>query len=80
MLREELKKELDKLNDEQLKQIADFIALVEQQPQQITRSQPFWQTAIPLDRATEFQRWVSQLPKSNSSLNDSAFNRDSIYE
>ncbi len=41
MLREDIKKELDKLNDEQLKKIADFIALIELQSHQITPSQPF---------------------------------------
>ncbi len=80
MLREELKKELDKLNDEQLKKIADFIAVLEFQSSPDKSSMPLWQTATPSDRAKEFREWVSQLPKGNPSLNETAFNRGSIYE
>jgi hypothetical protein len=42
MLREDLKKELDKLNDEQLKKIADFVAYLEFQSRQAASSVPFW--------------------------------------
>lgn len=80
MLREELKKELDKLNDEQLKQIADFIALVELESRPDKFFTPLWQTATPSARATEFREWVLQLPKDGLSLQDEAFNRDGIYE
>jgi hypothetical protein len=80
MLREDLKKELDKLNDEQLKKIADFIVLIEFQSRQVASSVPFWQRATPSDRAREFCEWVLQLPQGSPSLRDEAFSRDSIYE
>lgn len=78
MLREDLKKELDKLNDEQLKKIADFIADLDQS-RQVTPSTPFWQRATPVERSEEFRRWVLQLPKNGLSLPDEAFSRDAIY-
>lgn len=80
MLREDLKKELDKLNDEQLRKIADFIIDLEVQSGQIQSSVPFWQRATPPERAREFRDWVLHLPKGSPSLPDEAFNRDSIYE
>ena len=45
MLRENLKKELDKLDDEQLKKIADFIAFIEFQSRQAALPALFWQRA-----------------------------------
>jgi hypothetical protein len=80
MLREDLKKELDKLNDEQLKKIADFIADLELQPREVTSSVPLWQRATPSRRAREFREWILQLPKGSPSLPNEAFNRDSIYK
>lgn len=80
MLRENLKKEIDKLNEEQLKKIADFIAFIEFQSRQVESSVPFWQRATPAERARDFREWVSQLPQSGVSLPDEAFSRDSIYE
>jgi hypothetical protein len=80
MLRENLKKELDKLNDEQLQKIADFIAFVEFQSMQVESSVTLWQRVTPSQRAREFRQWVLQLPKGNLSLPDKAFSRDSIYE
>lgn len=80
MLRENLKKEIDKLNEEQLKKIADLIADLECQSQQVESSVPFWHKATPAQRAREFREWVSQLPRSGVSLPDEAFSRDSIYE
>ncbi len=79
MLREEIKKELDKLNDEQIKKIADFIAFVEFQSKQVTSSTPFWQRSTSVERSREFRKWISQLPKNGLSLPDEAFNRDNIY-
>lgn len=79
MLREDLKKELDKLNDEQLKKIADFIAFIQFQSGQVTPSTPSWQRATPVERSREFRKWVSQLPKNGVSLPDAAFNRDAVY-
>lgn len=80
MLRENLKKEIDKLNEEQLKKIADFIALIEFQSKQVESSVSLGQRATPAERAREFREWVSQLPRSGVSLPDEAFSRDSIYE
>lgn len=80
MLREDLKKELDNLNDEQLKKIADFIANLESQSRQATSSVPFWQRVTPSERVREFRTWVLQLPKGSRSLPDAAFSRDCIYE
>ncbi len=80
MLREELNKELDKLSDEQLQKITDFIVDLELQSKQAASSVPFWQRATPTQRAKEFREWVLQLSKSGTSLPDEAFNRDSIYE
>ncbi|HIK14322.1 MAG TPA: hypothetical protein IGS53_03335 [Leptolyngbyaceae cyanobacterium M33_DOE_097] len=79
MLREELKKELDRLNDEQLKKIADFIAFIEFQSRQSAPSSPFWQRATSVERAKDFRQWISQLPKYDLSLPDEAFSRDTIY-
>lgn len=79
MLREDLKKELDKLNDEQLKQIADFIAFIEFQSRQVASPTRFWQRATSAERSREFREWVSQLPKNSLSLPDEAFSRDTIY-
>ncbi|MCU0535472.1 MAG: hypothetical protein MUD14_16405 [Hydrococcus sp. Prado102] len=79
MLRENLKKELDKLNDEQLKKIADFIADLEFQSRQVASPTPFWQKATSIERSKEFREWVSQFPQNNLSLPDEAFSRDTIY-
>lgn len=80
MLRENLKKELDKLNDEQLRQIADFIDNPAFQSRQDISPVPFWQRATFSERAREFREWVLRLPQGSPSLPDAAFSRDSIYE
>jgi mRNA-degrading endonuclease RelE of RelBE toxin-antitoxin system len=80
MLREDLKKELDKLSDEQLKKIAEFVAELEFQDRQSALSAPFWQRATSTERVKDLHKWISQLPKNSPSLPDEAFNRDSIYE
>jgi len=41
---------------------------------------PFWQRATPSERAIEFQEWVEQLPKTNVSLSNEAFDRSKIYD
>lgn len=79
MLREKLKQEIDKLNEEQLKKIADFIANLEFQSRHES-SHPFWRVATPAERSRNFREWVSQLPANSQSLSDAAFSRDSIYE
>ena len=80
MLREKLKQELDKLNEEQLKKVADFFAALEFQSRQVESSVPFWRIATPAERAREFREWVSLLPANSPSLPDAAFSCDSIYE
>ncbi|MDV3352749.1 hypothetical protein QGP82_29015 [Leptothoe sp. LEGE 181152] len=80
MLRENLKQEIDKLNDSQLRKIADFINSVKAQAQQLAQSMPFWQRATPVERADNFRRWVAQLPKTSVTLSDEAFDRGNIYE
>jgi hypothetical protein len=81
MLREKLKQELDRLNEDQLKKIADFISLIESEYNQATLSfVPFWQTATAEERAKEFRDWISQLPTTSVSLSDEAFSREQIYE
>ena len=80
MLRETLKQEIDQLNDNQLRQIADFIHSVKTQAQWLTKAIPFWQRATSVERAEDFRKWVTQLPKTNMSLSDEAFDRGNIYE
>ena len=81
MLREKLKQELDKLNEDQLNKIANFISLIESQSSQVTSSFiPFWQKATPTERARELRDWISQLPTTIVSLPDEAFSCDCIYE
>jgi hypothetical protein len=75
--RESLKQEIDKLNEEQLEQVAAFIA---HQIQSAHLSTPLWQKATPVERETYFRSWVSQLPKRSPSLPLEAISRDSIYD
>lgn len=82
MLREQLKQELDKLNETQLSQIADFIKQIEISPQHSDTADttiPLWKTATSEERTRDFQEWVKQLPHNSQSLPDTAFDRDSIY-
>ena len=81
MLREKLKQELDRLDEEQLQKIAIFISFIESKSVPSTSSFfPLWQRATPTERAREFRDWVSQLPLTSVSLSDEAFSRDRIYE
>ncbi|MFM6190802.1 hypothetical protein [Planktothrix sp.] len=60
MLREKLKQELDKLNEDQLKKVANFISLMESQSSQVTSFfVPLWQKATPTQRAIEFRFSIS---------------------
>ncbi|WP_414621539.1 hypothetical protein [Calothrix sp. CCY 0018] len=79
MLKEKLKKQIDNLNEEQLKKLAAFISSTEFQSEQIESLTPS-QDSTPAKRAAEFRGWVSQLPSSGVSLADEALSRDSIYE
>jgi hypothetical protein len=80
MLRETLKQEIDQLNDGQLRKMADFMASIKVQAQQLAKTVPFWQRATPTERAEDFRQWVHQLPTTNTTLADEAFDRGSIYE
>jgi hypothetical protein len=79
MLREELKRELDKLNDEQLKKIADYITFLEFQAHSASSSPPSKADSTSAEKAQAFRQWISQLPQNGLSLPDEAFNRDNIY-
>lgn len=79
MLREQLKQELDNLNEAQLSQVADFLGHIEASSQQPNTAIPLWKTATPEERTKDFQEWVKQLPQNSQSLPDEAFDRDSIY-
>lgn len=81
MLRETLKQEIDQLSDSQLRQIADFIGSIKNQPQQLVQTISFWQRATPVERAEDFRRWLGQLtPTSIRMADDEAFDRGNIYE
>ena len=69
-----------KMTKKQLKQIAKLIQSIQVQLQKLTPSFPFGKKAVPAERSEEFQNWVSQLSKSNTSLPDEAFDRDNIYD
>lgn len=61
MLKDTLKKEIDNLNEEQLKKIADFVVLLKAENTKKIETKPFWQQATPTERAQNFRDWVSQL-------------------
>jgi hypothetical protein len=77
MLRETLKKELDKLNDDQLKKIADYMTSLEPSP---IPSPALPETEVTsAEKAREFRQWILQLPRNAVSLPDEAFDRENIY-
>lgn len=80
MLRETLKQEINQLSESQLREMADFLASIKAQSQQSAKTDLFWQHATPTERSQNFRAWVTQLPKTGSSLPDTAFDRSSIYE
>jgi hypothetical protein len=80
MLRDTLKQEIDQLSESQLRKLAEFVASIKSQAQQLAKSVPFWQRATPRERAEEFRLWVAQLPETRLSLPDEAFDRGNIYE
>ncbi|MEB3188767.1 MAG: hypothetical protein VKL42_00295 [Snowella sp.] len=80
ILRETLKQEIDQLNENQLGEIAEFVASMKNQTQPAAKAVPFWQRATPIERAIDFRTWVAQLPKTDLSLPDDAFDRGSLYE
>ena len=73
MLKDTLKKELDSLNEEQLKRIADFVVSLKAQEKQ--KHQDF--EAIADKLAEDFKAYVGQdIPQ----LSDYAVSREGIYE
>ena len=73
MLKDTLKKEIDNLNEEQLKQIADFLVSLKAQEKQ--KDQDF--EAIADKLAEDFKAYVGQdIPQ----LSDYAVSREGIYE
>jgi len=80
MLRENLKQEIDTLNESQLAKIAEFVMNIKAHTQQRVKQIPFWQRATPSERSQDFRRWVAGLSKTGLSLSNDAFNRESIYE
>ena len=80
MLREHLKQEIDTLNESQLSKIAEFVIKIKAHAQHLGKKSLFWQRATPIERSQDFRRWVAGLAKSEHSLSDDAFGRESIYE
>lgn len=79
MLREKIKQEIDKLNDEQLKQIESFIASIEVQSNPSDSPISVWKRTTPVERAKDLEKWASQFPKTSGSLPNEAYDRESIY-
>ncbi|MBD1843162.1 hypothetical protein H6F89_07045 [Cyanobacteria bacterium FACHB-63] len=77
MLKEEVKQEIDKLNDDQLKQVESFIASIKLQAEK--SSAPLWQRTTPAERAKDLEEWASQFPLTGGSLPDEAYDRENIY-
>lgn len=80
MLKDTIKKEIDNLNEEQLRQIADFVATLKAENKPEEKTKHFWQRATSKERSQDFQEWVAQLPHGSPSLTDEAFDRKSIYD
>ncbi|PSN13857.1 hypothetical protein C7293_14250 [filamentous cyanobacterium CCT1] len=80
MLRETLKQEIDQLSESQLRKIADLVVSLKTQAVPPAEGELFWQQATPMERAQNFRTWVSQLPKTHSSLPSEAFDRGNIYD
>lgn len=73
MLKDTLKQEIDNLNKEQLKKLADFVLLLKSQEQK--KDEDF--EAIADKLAQDFQKYVGQ---DVTHLSDYAVNREGIYE
>ena len=78
ILREQLKQELDQLNEAQLQQVAILLTSLRElgNPQKT----PFWQQATPAERAAYCRKWVKTLPRTAPSLPDESLDRGNIYE
>jgi predicted secreted acid phosphatase len=73
MLKDTLKKEIDNLNEEQLKKIADFVTLLKAEDKQ--KDEEF--EAIANKLAEDFKMYVGQ---NILNLSDDAVSREGIYE
>ena len=73
MLKETLKQEIDNLNEEQLKKLADFVTLLKSQEQK--KDEEFEVIANKL--AEDFKTYVGQ---NMPNLSDYAVSREGIYE
>ncbi len=81
MLREELKQEIDNLNEEQLIKLADFFAFIKLKSGKNQKNIDLKQQFSYQERAEEFKQWVMQLPKdiNTPSLSNEVFSRENIY-
>lgn len=80
VLREMVKQEIDRLNENQLSRIAEYIVYLQAETQNGVKTTPFWESATPQERSQDFLEWVSGLNRTGSTLPDEAFDRASIYE
>ena len=76
-LKDDLKQELDNLNEEQLQQVSHFIAFVKFAAKR--ENTLFWQTATPAQRAAKWRESVPESGTASPNLPDWALCRDSIY-
>ncbi|MBE9012258.1 hypothetical protein IQ250_18840 [Pseudanabaenaceae cyanobacterium LEGE 13415] len=79
MLKEKVKQQIDKLNDEQLKQVESFITAIQVQSEQSQTSKRYWETATKEEWLKSFHEWTQQFPKTEVILPDEAYDRESIY-
>jgi hypothetical protein len=79
-LKENLKQNLDRLNEEQLKQVANFIAFIEFTARRVGVNLPFWQIATPTGRVARWRESVAKRGTVSPNLPDAALHRDSIYD
>ncbi len=79
MLREKVKQEIDKLSEDQVKQVQSFIVAIQVQCEQLQKPERFWQTATQEEWLKDFREWTRQFPKTGGSLLDEAMDRASIY-
>jgi hypothetical protein len=79
MLLEKIKQDLERLNEDQLKQVEGFIALIALQSHSADSLVPLWKRTTPAERAKDLEEWASQFPKTGGSLPDEAYDRENIY-
>lgn len=79
MLKEKVQQEIEKLNEDQLKQVESFIAALQVQSEQSETPKRFWETATKEEWLKSFDEWTQQFPKTGGSLPDEAYDRENIY-